>query len=158
MATINTTTLVTPTLCTADFSLIPIDSKSTSYSQQIADVQRLIQKSGLKFMMHSTGTTLGMSTVLRSYYPGCFCFTIGVSLLQRWRANYEWCKLMYIIIPYTEGPWDQVAQVIGWAHSLIHQQGIARIQTDIRISTRTDKVQSMEGNVAAVERILAATI
>ncbi|KAN0077642.1 putative cell wall biogenesis protein [Elaphomyces granulatus] len=114
MATINTTTLVTPTLCTADFSLIPIDSKSTSYSQQIADVQRLIQKSGLKFMMHSTGTTL-------------------------------------------EGPWDQVTHVIGWAHSLIHQQGIARIQTDIRISTRTDKVQSMEGNVAAVERILAAT-
>jgi hypothetical protein len=26
MATINTTTLVTPTLCTADFSLIPVSS------------------------------------------------------------------------------------------------------------------------------------
>lgn len=57
----------------------------------------------------------------------------------------------------TEGPWDQVMQLIGWAHSLIHGQGIARIQTDVRIATRTDKVQPMEGEIASVERILAAT-
>jgi uncharacterized protein YqgV (UPF0045/DUF77 family) len=108
-------------------------------------------------------------------------------------VNYELYTLIYVITSHTEGPWDQVAQVIGWAHSLIHQQGITRIQTDIRISTRyvkiieqgfvnirfraprkevywpvwisklmhdyrTDKVQPMEGNVASVERILAATI
>lgn len=48
-------------------------------------------------------------------------------------------------------------QLIGWAHSLIHGQGIARIQTDVRIATRTDKVQPMEGEIASVERILAAT-
>ena len=36
----------------------------------------------------------------------------------------------------TEGTWDQVSQIIGFAHTLIHQQGIARIQTDIRITTR----------------------
>lgn len=83
--------------------------------------------------------------------------------------------------------------VIGWAHTLVHQGGIARIQTDIRIMTRyvtvylvlllpftlsylhlhtcilygvtdktrdhsrTDKVQPMEGHVASVERILAAS-
>lgn len=35
-----------------------------------------------------------------------------------------------------EGPWDQVSQIIGFAHTLIHQQGIVRIQTDIRITTR----------------------
>ncbi|KAJ9293358.1 hypothetical protein DTO271G3_7854 [Paecilomyces variotii] len=110
----NAPALATPARCTADFSLVPIGHQTTSFSQQIADVQRLVQQTGLKFMMHSTGTTV-------------------------------------------EGPWDQVMQVIGWAHTLIHQQGIARIQTDIRITTRTDKVQPMEGNVASVERILAAT-
>ncbi|KAL2012419.1 hypothetical protein VTN00DRAFT_5137 [Thermoascus crustaceus] len=109
-----TPALATPSRCTADFSLIPISSQSPSFSQQIADVQRLIQQTGLKFMMHSTGTTI-------------------------------------------EGPWDQVVAVIGWAHTLVHQGGIPRIQTDIRITTRTDKVQPMEGNVASVERILAAT-
>ncbi|KAL1977356.1 hypothetical protein VTN31DRAFT_215 [Thermomyces dupontii] len=110
---VNIGTLVTPARCTADFSLVPIGHQTTSFAQQIADIQRLVQQSGLKFMMHSTGTTV-------------------------------------------EGPWDQVMQVIGWAHSLVHQQGIPRIQTDIRISTRTDKVQPMEGQVASVERILAA--
>jgi hypothetical protein len=35
-----------------------------------------------------------------------------------------------------EGSWDQVVQLIGMAHTLTHQQGIARVQTDIRIETR----------------------
>lgn len=64
-------------------------------------------------------------------------------------------------------------RLIGFAHTLIHQEGIARVQTDIRIQTRydccyiyvisgltrcrTDKVQPMEGNVASVDRILSAT-
>lgn len=36
----------------------------------------------------------------------------------------------------TEGPWDRVHQVIGQAHTLLHQQGIVRIQTDIRVGSR----------------------
>lgn len=39
-------------------------------------------------------------------------------------------------LPITEGSWDQVVQLIGFAHTLTHQQGIARVQTDIRIETR----------------------
>jgi hypothetical protein len=55
---------------------------------------------------------------------------------------------MYMIITsYTEGPWDQVTHVIGWAHSLIHQQGIARIQTDIRISTRYVVIEQVFVNI-----------
>ncbi|RMJ25148.1 cell wall biogenesis protein [Aspergillus sp. HF37] len=104
--------LSSPSRCIADFSLVPIGTKSNSYSQQIADVERLVQQSGLKFQMHATGTTI-------------------------------------------EGPWDQVMQLIGLAHSLMHEQGIARINTDVRVSTRTDKTQPMEGNIASVERILS---
>ncbi|OJJ50173.1 hypothetical protein ASPZODRAFT_128789 [Penicilliopsis zonata CBS 506.65] len=55
-----------------------------------------------------------------------------------------------------EGTWDQVVQWIGFAHTLIHQTGVSRIETDVRIITRTDKVQPMEGYVASVERILSA--
>jgi uncharacterized protein YqgV (UPF0045/DUF77 family) len=40
------------------------------------------------------------------------------------------------LIDQAEGTWDQVSQVIGYAHTLIHQEGIPRIQTDIRITTR----------------------
>ncbi|KAJ5216009.1 cell wall biogenesis protein [Penicillium cinerascens] len=109
-----------------------IGSQNASFSQQIADIQRLIQQSGLKFVMHATGTTL-------------------------------------------EGTWDEVSRLIGFAHSLVHQEGIARVQTDIRVQTRystlalmsdnsnthsvdrTDKVQPMEGFVSSVEAILSAT-
>ncbi|KAJ6127051.1 hypothetical protein N7523_002663 [Penicillium sp. IBT 18751x] len=90
-----------------------IGSQNASFSQQIADIQRLMQQSGLRYVMHATGTTL-------------------------------------------EGTWSEVTELIGFAHTLIHQQGIARVQTDIRIQTRTDKVQPMEGYVASVEAILSA--
>jgi len=101
----------TPSHCTADFCLIPIGTSSASVSAQIADVQRLIQKSGLSYVMHSAGTTL-------------------------------------------EGPWDKVHQVIGQAHTMLHQQGILRIQSDIRVGSRTDKHQTFEDKIAAVERLL----
>ncbi|OKL61143.1 hypothetical protein UA08_03371 [Talaromyces atroroseus] len=112
-ANVNVANLVMPDMCIADFSLNPIGDSSPSYSQQIAAIQRLCQRSGVKFSMHTTGTTL-------------------------------------------EGPWEKVQQVIGWAHCLVHQQGTPRIQTDIRMSTRTDKQQPMEAEVASVEKILAA--
>ncbi|PYH91956.1 cell wall biogenesis protein [Aspergillus ellipticus CBS 707.79] len=104
--------LNTPQNCTADFSLIPIGSQNVSFSKQVADIQRLMQSSGLKYQMHATGTII-------------------------------------------EGSWEEVSRIIGYAHSLIHQEGIPRIQTDIRIITRTDKVQPMEANVLSVQRALS---
>jgi uncharacterized protein YqgV (UPF0045/DUF77 family) len=46
------------------------------------------------------------------------------------------CHLGDSFLRNTEGPWDEVAQLIGFAHTLVHQEGIARVQTDIRIQTR----------------------
>ncbi|KAK2733958.1 hypothetical protein FQN55_003096 [Onygenales sp. PD_40] len=86
-------TISTPSHCLADFCLIPIGTSSPSVSEQIADVQRLVEKSGVKYVMHSAGTTL-------------------------------------------EGSWDAVFAVIGQAHSILHKQGIVRIQTDIRVGSR----------------------
>lgn len=55
-----------------------------------------------------------------------------------------------------EGPWSAVTTIIGQAHQLLHDQGIVRIQTDIRIGSRTDKTQTAKDKVDVVERILAA--
>ena len=103
-------------------------------SQEIADVQRLMQKSGLSYSMHSAGTTV-------------------------------------------EGSWDDVMRLIGQAHSMLHEKGALRIQTDIRVgsrsalhlfevcwelkalltslTTRIDKKQSFEEKVIKVNQILA---
>jgi hypothetical protein len=44
--------------------------------------------------------------------------------------------------------------VIGQAHSLIHRNGAPRVQTDIRIGTRTDKTQTMRQKVEKVQQLL----
>ncbi|KAA6411602.1 MAG: cell wall biogenesis Ecm15 [Lasallia pustulata] len=102
----------TPPSCVADFCLIPLGTPTASVSQQVADVQRLLQTSGLTFSMHSAGTTV-------------------------------------------EGSWEEVMRVIGRAHTMLHEKGILRIQTDIRVGSRTDKKQSFSEKVTAVEKLLA---
>ena len=53
-----------------------------------------------------------------------------------------------------EGSWDQVMHTIGQAHSLLHANGVVRIQTDIRVGSRTDKRQSADDKVKSVNKIL----
>jgi uncharacterized protein YqgV (UPF0045/DUF77 family) len=45
--------------------------------------------------------------------------------------------------------------VIGQAHTLLHANGVARIQSDIRVGSRTDKKQKAADKVAKVEQLLA---
>jgi len=47
-------------------------------------------------------------------------------------------------------------RVIGQAHTLLHANGVVRIQSDIRVGSRTDKKQSPADKVAKVEALLAA--
>ncbi|TGO35856.1 hypothetical protein BHYA_0144g00250 [Botrytis hyacinthi] len=54
-----------------------------------------------------------------------------------------------------EGTWDEVMRLIGQAHTLVHQNGVLRVQTDIRAGTRTDKEQHFAEKVAKVESLLA---
>ena len=55
----------------------------------------------------------------------------------------------------SEGSWDEVMRVIGQAHVMLHEKGIVRIQTDIRVGSRTDKKQSFGDKVTAVNDLLA---
>jgi uncharacterized protein YqgV (UPF0045/DUF77 family) len=54
-----------------------------------------------------------------------------------------------------EGSWDEVMRIIGQAHGLLHGQGVVRIQTDIRVGSRTDKRQGFGEKVRVVEELLA---
>ncbi|KAK4459149.1 hypothetical protein QBC42DRAFT_184177 [Cladorrhinum samala] len=83
----------TPETCYADFCLVPVGTASPSVAKEVASVQKLLASSGVKYTMHSAGTTL-------------------------------------------EGSWDQVFRVIGQAHSLVHQGGVVRVQTSMRVGTR----------------------
>ncbi|RMZ75781.1 hypothetical protein DV738_g5303, partial [Chaetothyriales sp. CBS 135597] len=102
----------TPPKCTADFCLIPLGTPTASVSSEVAQVQRFLKTTGVKFSMHSAGTTL-------------------------------------------EGSWDECMQIIGQCHQMLHERGVVRIQSDIRVGSRTDKLQTIEDKVAAVEKLLA---
>lgn len=50
-----------------------------------------------------------------------------------------------------EGPWDEVMDLIGQMHEILHEKGVVRIQSDIRVGTRTDKKQRPQDKIDIVE-------
>lgn len=53
-----------------------------------------------------------------------------------------------------EGEWTDVFELIGKLHEKVHESGVLRIQTDIRVGTRTDKKQTAQDKVDVVEKKL----
>ena len=53
-----------------------------------------------------------------------------------------------------EGPWDEVMACVHACHQELHRMGAPRIYTTLKINTRTDREQSFEDKVNAVERCL----
>ncbi len=53
------TSISTPPACYADFCLIPVGTATVSVASEVAEVQKVLRASGLKYTMHSAGTTVG---------------------------------------------------------------------------------------------------
>lgn len=53
-----------------------------------------------------------------------------------------------------EGEWDDVFNTIKYCHEKLHQLGVPRISSNLRIGTRTDREQSMEDKIRSVEEKL----
>lgn len=51
-----------------------------------------------------------------------------------------------------EGEWEDVMAAVKAAHARLHELGITRVSSNMRFGTRTDKLQSLEDKVAAVEK------
>ncbi|SGZ56748.1 CIC11C00000002254 [Sungouiella intermedia] len=49
------------------------------------------------------------------------------------------------------GPWSEVMELIGQFHEVLHERGVVRIQSDIRVGTRTDKSQKPQDKIDVVE-------
>lgn len=70
--TMNYSSIATPERCYVDFCLIPVGTGTLSVAKEIAEVQRLLRESGLKYTMHSAGTTVGtLSGVFMLPFPSC---------------------------------------------------------------------------------------
>lgn len=96
--------------CVADFCIIPMGVE-TGVSKYIAEAQKVLEKSGLKYKLHGYGTGL-------------------------------------------EGEWVDVMATIEKVHARLHEIGVPRCATDIRIGTRTDKKGTLEDKVSSVQALL----
>ena len=53
-----------------------------------------------------------------------------------------------------EGEWEPVFSAIEACHQAVHAMGCPRVYTTVKVSTRTDKDQSLEDKVASVQALL----
>jgi uncharacterized protein (TIGR00106 family) len=56
-----------------------------------------------------------------------------------------------------EGEWDNVFQAIKDCHEALHNMGVPRISSSLRVGTRTDREQTMEEKIQSVKEKLDAT-
>ena len=51
-----------------------------------------------------------------------------------------------------EGEWDEVIGAIKTCHERLHEMGVPRIATQIKIGTRTDRAQKMADKIESVRK------
>jgi uncharacterized protein (TIGR00106 family) len=50
-----------------------------------------------------------------------------------------------------EGEWDEVIAAVKRCHETLHGMGVVRVATNMRLGTRTDKIQTMNDKIRSVE-------
>ena len=53
-----------------------------------------------------------------------------------------------------EGEWDAVFRAVKRCHELLHEMGVPRLSTSMRVGTRVDRDQTMEDKIRSVEEKL----
>ncbi len=53
-----------------------------------------------------------------------------------------------------EGEWDVVFAAIKRCHEVVHEMGAPRVSSNLRIGTRTDRIQSLDDKVRSVQEKL----
>ncbi|MDQ7054256.1 MAG: MTH1187 family thiamine-binding protein [candidate division KSB1 bacterium] len=56
-----------------------------------------------------------------------------------------------------EGEWEAVFTAIKKCHERLHEMGVPRISTNLRLGTRVDRPQSMEDKVRSVQEKLGSS-
>ncbi|KAI1426717.1 YkoF-like protein [Xylaria sp. FL1777] len=133
--------VATPERCYADFCLIPV-----------------------RFSLSTSQYLLLLSVIATAARPVKFFKPVGTGSVSVAEEVAEVQKLLKASgLVYTmhsagttvEGSWDEVMRVIGQAHSVVHARGVVRVQSSMRVGTRTDKKQTAQDKVKRVEDILS---
>jgi uncharacterized protein (TIGR00106 family) len=98
----------------------------------------------MKAMIDFTVVPLGVGVSLGEYVAACQRVLEAYGLEHELHANGTG----------VEGEWDRVFDAVRRCHEVVHEMGAPRITTVIKLSTRTDRDQTLADKVASVERQL----
>jgi uncharacterized protein (TIGR00106 family) len=87
---------------------------------------------------------IGMGISLSKYIATCERILAETGLTYELHANGT----------NIEGEWDEVFAAIRCCHETLHAMGVPRIHTDVKLGTRTDKIQHMVDKVTSVRQKL----
>lgn len=95
----------------------------------------------MKVIMDLTVSPLGVGLSVSEYIAACHKIFDEAGLktnLHAYGTNIE-------------GGWDEVFAAVKKCHETLHQMGVPRLTSSIKVGTRTDKEQTMEDKVDSVK-------
>ncbi|MBN2161305.1 MAG: MTH1187 family thiamine-binding protein [Pontiellaceae bacterium] len=94
----------------------------------------------MKVIVDLTLVPIGVGVSLSKYVAACEKILARPGLKTQLHANGT----------NIEGEWDAVFEAIRECHEKVHGMGAPRIHTNIKLGTRTDRVQSMQDKIDSV--------
>ena len=85
---------------------------------------------------------LGVGLSLSPYVAACERILTEAGLAPQLHANGT----------NIQGEWETVMAALKRCHETLHQMGVPRIATNIRLGTRVDKTQTMQDKIDSVQR------
>ena len=89
---------------------------------------------------------LGVGLSLSSYIAACGKVLVEAGLSTRLHAYGT----------NIEGEWDDVMAAVKRCHEVLHEMGVPRISTILKLGTRVDREQSLEDKVRSVAKKMSA--
>lgn len=90
---------------------------------------------------------IGVGVSLSTYIAACEKILLEAGLKTQLHANGT----------NIEGEWEEVFAAIKRCHETLHEMGVPRISTSIKVGTRTDRAQTMEDKIRSVQHKLSGT-
>ena len=90
---------------------------------------------------------MGVGVSLSAYIAACEKILSDAGLKTQLHANGT----------NIEGEWEEVFGAIRRCHEALHEMGVPRISTTIKVGTRTDRLQTMEDKIQSVQSKLTGT-
>ncbi len=95
----------------------------------------------MKILADVSVVPLGVGASLSEYVAVCERILTAAGLRTRLHAHGT----------NVEGEWDAVLAAVKRCHEALHEMGVPRVSTSLKVATRVDKEQTLESRIQSVE-------